>query len=70
MYFEWKAYPELLTSFAKMPSACKVLTKAERLAGGPDTVTLSSLLWQAAIKSEGTLFFVSSHDNPIIPKQY
>lgn len=64
MYLEWKAYPELLTSFAKIPSACNVLTKAVRLDGGPDTVTLSSLLWQAATKSAGNRFLVSSHDKP------
>lgn len=70
MYLEWKAYPELLTSLAKIPSACKVLTKAVRVAGGPDTVTLSSLLWQAATKSAGNLFFVSSQDKPSIKKYY
>jgi len=64
MYLEWKANPELFTSFAKIPSALQVLTKSLTLLGGPDIVTLSSLLWQAATKWAGNFFLVSSQDKP------
>lgn len=64
MYFEWNAKPELLTSFAKIPSVLQFFTKSLTLFGGPEIVTLSSLLWQAAIISAGNLALVFSQDKP------
>jgi hypothetical protein len=64
MYRLWKATPELFTSFAKIPSACRDLTNFEIDSGVPDTVTLSALLWQAGTISGGQRVFVSSHVRP------
>lgn len=36
MYLEWKATPELLTSFAKISLLCNVFTKLDISSGGPE----------------------------------
>lgn len=65
MYLEWNATPELATSLAKIPSACRDLTNLLIASQGPEIVTLSALLWQAATISGGHLDLVSSHDRPV-----
>jgi hypothetical protein len=64
MYRLWNATPELFTSFAKMPSACRDLTNFGIASEVPDTVTLSALLWQAGTISGGQRSFISSHVRP------
>lgn len=53
MYLLWKAYPDDLTAFAKMPSFVSCSTNLVMDSGGPEMVTLSPLLWQAAVISSG-----------------
>jgi hypothetical protein len=68
MYRLWNATPELFTSFAKMPSACRDLTNFAVASVEPDTVTLSALLWQAGTTSGGQRDLVSSHVRPKMDK--
>jgi len=68
MYRLWNATPELFTSFAKMPSACRDLTNFAIASGELDTVTLSALLWQAGTTSGGQRALVSSQLRPKMDK--
>lgn len=53
MYLLWKAYPDDLTALAKVPSATNSATNLVIDSGGPEIVTLSLLLWHAAVISAG-----------------
>lgn len=53
MYLLWKAYPDDFTALANTPSLVNSSTNLVIDSGGPEMVTLSLLLWHAAVMSAG-----------------